>query len=293
METESEASSWKPLGRERPLSPSIDPAETDLCPCGEESLDTTGGPHVIGARCREQVARHVRRRFGSHRYAGRYAADVEDLIQDCYRHLLAPKGLASFLPDPTRPRADAFRGWLWCVVRNHCNNKAQYIKTHPESGSDCLESLPESRDALTPDQAFARTRLRELNEEAVAQVEPTWRTKGPVWSERFDVILQLVYERDADAKRAGQRLRINDVHLRQLKWKLLEEIRREVRKQVLDDLLVDPGLEHESIERKIDEEIEALFHAAYPGSSVWVPFSTEPEPEPEADPKPEQPEPSP
>lgn len=257
--------------------------EASLCACGEAPIDKRHGLHVICVSCREQVVKHVRRRFGPHRFAGRYAADVEDIVQECFRNLLMPSGLESFKPDPERKRADAFRAWLWCVVYYHCNNKTDYFRIHQEIGGYAFDKLPERHAPMTPEQAFARTRLRELNERAVAVVEPRWRVKGAKRGERFDVLLPLLYEKEADTRRARERLDIDDGHLRHLKWELAEDIRRDVRKQIREDLLLEPETDPEP---EIDREIEALFQAAYPGEGVWPLFSNEPEPEPE--PKDEQ-----
>lgn len=242
-----------------------------LCPCGDEPLDTGCGFHAIGVSCRERVVRHVRRRFGPHRFGGRYAAEVEDIVQECFRNLLVPSGLGSFVPDVQRGRKrnDAFRAWLWRLVHNHCNNKADYFERHQEVLGRPLETLPQSRAATTPEQAFAQTRLRDLNEQAVGEVERCWRSKGQKWGERFEVVLSLLYEQEADTQRARARLGINDVHLRQLKWKLAQDLRCRVREQVREDLVLDAGCEGAVVEREIDREIEALFQTAYPGSSVW------------------------
>jgi hypothetical protein len=278
MEIETTSSRQVPL-RAPPTASSIDLSRPSLCACERESLDTRRGLHVLGARCREKVERHVRRRFGPHRYGGRFAAEVPDIIQDCYQKLLAPGGLDSFQPTPGRDVGDAFGGWLWRVVRNHCNNKVHYLLAQPAVASERLDSVPESHDAITPDQAFAQRRICELSERAVAVLAPSWRAKGPLWSERLDVILQLVYEREADTERARERLGITDVHLRQLKLKLTDRIRLEWRKQILGGLLVEPGLEPELIELMIDQEIESLFQAAYPGSSPLPSVASEPAPE--------------
>jgi hypothetical protein len=278
METVQPISSGETLGRAQRMTGL---RERSLCPCGDESLDTARGMHVVGAKCREQVARHVRRRFGPHRFGGRYAADVEDLIQDCYRNLLAPSGLDKFQPAVGRERSDAFRAWLWRVVHNHCNNKEDYFRAHPEVGGDTLDRLHESRHAITPEQAFARTRILEIIAAAAAVVEPAWRAKGPKGSQRFDVIVALVCE-EIDVSGARERLDITSLHVRQLKWQLADELRPEVRKQIRDDLLLPPGSDPEAIEREIDQEIEALFQAAYPGSSVSALFSSEPEPDAES-----------
>jgi hypothetical protein len=209
------------------------------------------------------------------------------MIQDCYQKLLAPGGLDSFRPPPDREVSDAFGAWLWAVVHHHCNNRAHYLQAQPAVGGDGLESVSESQDAITPEQEFARTRIRELSERAVAELAPSWRAKGPVWSERLDVILQLISEKEADSERARTRLGISDEHLRQLKFKLTKRIRHEWRKQILDDLIIEPGVSPEVIELMIDREIEDLFEAAYPGTSPLTSFDddTETETETETTPK--------
>ena len=277
MDTEP-ASSHQFSPRAAPLAGWINLSQPSLCPCGHESLDSGGGRHVIGALCREKVERHVRRRFGRHRYGGRYATEVPDLIQDCYQRLLAPGGLNRFQPAPGREAGDAFAGWLWKVVHNYCNNKVHGLLAQPAVGGDKLDSVPESRDAITPEQAFAQLRIRELGERAVAEAKEDWEAKGAIWIERFNVILQLVYEKEADTARACERLGITDLHLRQLRFKLTARIRLEWRKQILDGLELEPGIEPQVIELMIDREIEALFQEAFPGSSPLSCLGCQPEP---------------
>lgn len=202
------------------------------------------------------------------------------MIQDCYQKLLAPGGLDSFQPPPGREVGDAFGAWLWTVIHNHCNNRAHYLQAQPAVGSDGLEKLGESHDAITPEELFAQTRIRELSERAVAELAPSWRAKGPVWSQRLDVILQLIYEKERDTERARERLGISDEYLRLLKFQLTKGIRRAWRKQILDDLPLEPGLAPEAIELMIDGEIEALFQAAYPGRRLLPFLADEPQTEP-------------
>jgi hypothetical protein len=249
----------------RQLAGWIDLSQPSLCPCGQESLASGGGRHLIGPTCREKIERHIRRRFGAHRYGGRYAAEVPDMIQDCYQKLLGPGGLVSFQLPPGRDAGDAFGAWLWSVLRNYCNNKLHYLQAQPAVGSDDLECVPESRNAITPGQAFARKRICELSKCAVAHVEQNWRAKGVTGGERFDVILPLVYEEDADPQPAYERLGITGGHLRKLKHELRKEIRLESRKQILDGLVLEPEFEPELVELMIDRDIEALLEEAYPG----------------------------
>lgn len=285
--------------------------EANLCPCGEGPLDAGHGLHVVCVVCRDRVVKHVRRRFGPHRYSGRYAAEVEDVVQDCFRILLLPSGLGKFKADPERKRSDAFRAWLWRVVHNHCNNTAKSFRTcqgfHEQPEPDVAitpeQEFPGTRlrdeverrwrgkgpkaesDATTPEQRFARTRLRDLNARAVAEVERCWRAKGPKRGERFDVVLPLVYEMEADTQRARERLGIDDGHLRVLKCKLAADIRRDVRKQVREDLRLEPETDAATIERAIDGEIEDLFQTAYPGGDPGFVFSKNAEPEPKSEPE--------
>ncbi|HEY8947108.1 MAG TPA: hypothetical protein VIM73_22845 [Polyangiaceae bacterium] len=249
--------------------------EQHLCPCGEESVNVPYGLHVIGPRCRAQVATQVRRRFGPARFGGRYAADVEDIIQECYRNLVAPTGLGMFQAPDDGVKGRAFRAWLWRVVHNYCNNKADYLRRQLAVGTNPLKSVHESRHAITPEQAFARERIRELVEVAVREIEPGWRTTA-LMSERFDVILQLLSEQESHTERARERLGVTGNHLRQLKWKLQDEIRRELRKQIMDDLFLEPGIDRETVDCKIDREIGALFEAAYSVRGEWDILSARP-----------------
>ena len=278
-------SSHETLGRAQ-RRVEFDLPKRNLCPCGEESLDAWGGLHVIGAKCRERVAKHTRYHFGRLRLAGRLGTGVEDLIQDCYGKLLGPGGLDSFQPPIGREQGDAFRAWLSAVVRHHCINRRDLIHARPEEGGDTLDRVPESRHAITSEQVFARRRILEIIELAAAAVEPAWRAMGPKRSERFEVIALLLVEK-VDAKTARERLRMNDGLLKKLKSELKSELLPEVRKQVLDDLFLPPGLDPEAIELRIDQEIAELFQAAYPGSSIALPSN---DTEADAESKDEQPE---
>jgi hypothetical protein len=201
------------------------------------------------------------------------------MIQDCYQKLLAPGGVDSFRPVAAPHQRDAFGGWLWQVVCNHCNNKLKYLLAQPAVGHAGKEDLPDQREASSPEQEFARALIRELSEAAVALVAPAWRARGPSWSERFDVIVRLISEEEPDTKRACARLAIDASHLGVLKLKLTALLRLEWRKQIFDGLALEPGLEPEVIELMIDREIEALFQAAYPGSDPPASLASEQEPE--------------
>ncbi|HEU5077520.1 MAG TPA: sigma-70 family RNA polymerase sigma factor [Polyangiaceae bacterium] len=254
----------------------LDLTGANLCACGEEPVDRHLGLHAIGARCRERVVKHVRRRFG-----GRYVDEVEDIVQECFRLLLLPSGLASFEPSPERRRSDAFGAWLWRVVHRHCNSKAAYLRKLPEPLGDEFGDLPERGGGLTPEQGFARRRLRQLNDRAVAEVERHWRAKGPKWGERCDAVLSLLYEKQADTQQVCEQLGIDDGHLRVLKWKLSKAIKCAVRTQVREELRLDPESDPETIERETDGEIADLFQMAFPGREPRFAFWTAPTPEPE------------
>jgi len=263
--------------------------EVSLCPCGEEPRGRYREMHAIGVRCRELVVAHVRRRFGPHRYAGRFAADVEDIVQKCYQKLLGPSGLDSFTPKPEREQRDAFQAWLWTVVCSHCNNKLKYFKIRPIGAVD-FDDLPERCTTTTPEEEFVRTLLREMNQRAVAAVERSWRAKGPEWGERFDAILPLVYAKEADSSRALRQLGIKAGHLRRLKGLLTHDIRSHVRGEVREGLRLTPEMDSATIERRIDQEITDLFDAAYPEGDVPYTFWSDDDdhpPDPEANPNPD------
>jgi hypothetical protein len=267
-----------------------DHCKTDRCPCGEEPLDAPFGAHVVGPQCRAQIERHVRRRFGSHRFRGRYSQAVEDTVQECYEKLVRPGGLDSFRPQPGKPRVEAFRAWLSGVVRYHCNNKGDYFKCRPDLvHGNPVDGLPEPLQAKTPAAAFALESLLTLALGAIADVEPRWREKSPVWRERFDVFLPFVLERDDDYGRAQQRLGIKYDHARQLKFMLDREIGQAARARVRDELFLEPGLSPAEIEARIGQAIEELLCDAFPeGDGFALAFlkperERDPEPEPERD----------
>lgn len=252
--------------------------------------------HAIGARCRELVVKHVRRRFGPHRFGGRYAAEVEDIVQECYQKLLAPSGISSFTPDPGRSRSDAFRAWLWRVVHYHCNNKTDYFRRQLRRSP--TNNCTDWHVLTTPGGVLAQTLLRALNDRAVEAVERSWRAKGPKWSKRFDVLLSLLYAKEADTKRACVILGIKDGNLRILKRRLRLAVLGHVRAQIREDLRLDPKMHPAAIERCIDQELFDLFHTAYPCGEVPYVFRNEddretedddPDPDPDPDHHGEQP----
>ena len=120
----------------------------------------------------------------------------------------------------------------------------------------------------TPEQEFARARLRELHERAVDAIERRWRAKGPQWSERFDVILSLLYAKEADTTRACERLGIKDGNLRILKRRLRLAIDGHMRAQIREDLRLDANMDRAIIERRVDQEVRDLLHTAYPGGDA-------------------------
>jgi len=235
------------------------------CPCSE-GLAAPAGGQILCAKHAEQVLRHVRRRFGSHRFGGRYAHYVEDIVHECYVNLLAPGGLDSFDPDPGRPRADAFGAWLWGVLRNQCHNKLNYLSHHPSG--EPLEMAAEPTHGMTPEQAFAQTFLTDLLKAAVAKVEACWKAKGAKKGERFEVFLPFVFEENVTYEQAQLLLGISNVHAKKLKHDLSEDVLQALRRLVRDTLYLEPGLGHDAIERRIDAEIEALIVAAYPPRSI-------------------------
>jgi hypothetical protein len=259
----------EPLGGENPLVAPVDDPGTVACRCGEEPIDTSFGQHVVGPKCRAQIARDVRHRFGAQRYGGRLYQFVEDVVQECYEKLVRPGGLDSFRPPPDRPPASAFRAWLAGVVRNHCNNKQKYWQVRPDLEGIKLDQLGDPMHAETPAQALALQSLRELKDGAVADVEPRWREKGAKWSERFDVFLPFVLEQDDDYERAQERLGISALNARQLKFKLAGEIGLAARSRVRDELFLEPGLSSAEVDARIDQAIDELFRDAFPEREDW------------------------
>jgi hypothetical protein len=285
VELEPPTNAWKPLGSQQLMAAPPDDPEDEACPCGEEPIGALFGQHVVGVKCRAQIEGAVRHRFGAHRYRGRFSQAVEDVVQECYVKLVRPGGLDSFRPQPGKPRADSFRAWLSGVVRNHCNNKGDHIRSHPDLDADPVDGIPEPMHAKTPAAAFAEEALRDLARGAVADVEARWRQKGAVSSERFDVFLPFVLERDDDYGRAQRRLAIKYDHARKLKFTLDGEIRRAARARVRDELFLEPGLSPAEIEAMIDQAIDELLCDAFPGGEGRALGFLKAEPEPELEPE--------
>jgi len=270
-----------------------DTSKARACPCGEEPIDVRLGQHIIGPNCQALVIGQVRRRFGAHRYGGRLAHDVEDIVQECYKKLLAPGGLDSFRPPPARPLAVAFRAWLFGVVKYHCHNKWRDFRRRnrvtdnpkPTSGAatdaEPLASTVETPDVVTPESEWARDWLRALAEGAVADVEVMWTKKGGSWSDRFHAVLPIAVPVGEDYANASATLGIPSNHARQLVFGLRGDLRKAGRARVEDELSLEPGLSRASIEAKITEAIRELLDAAFPGGHGlrWDFFAAEEEPE--------------
>jgi len=229
---------------------------------------------VLGAECAGRVVCNVRWWL-----CRRYPDELEDFVQDVYVKLVAESGLGTFAPPPGSG-AEAFRGWLYGVVRNYalCTIRRRKLRAHIALAK--TEMLPEPTDGS---QAFARRCIVDMVGAAVETVKNRWSAKAEGWHERFDVFLQFVQEKDSDYERARARLGISYENAKKLRHDLKEEICLEVRAQVRDGLLLEPGLDSETIERMIDHEIRALFDEAFPDNCVWDLFF--PEPNHESDPE--------
>jgi DNA-directed RNA polymerase specialized sigma24 family protein len=233
------------------------------CPCGAE-LEAPHSGQLLCSEHQQQIARYVRRRFGPHRYGGRYAGSVEDFVQDCLERLVAPGGLDTFRPHAGRERADAFGAWLGVVLRYYCNNKLKYLGIRPDFAGELRDPIPEAAHAMTPAQAFTRQCILELVNAAVARVGVEWKSKGSKAAQRFDVFLPFVLGGDARYEQAQEVLGVSEGNAKRIKCNLAQDIQFALRCLVRDTLHLEPGLDHKSIERRIDEEIDALFEAAYP-----------------------------
>ena len=272
-------SRWVPPGRQKPMV--LSSSEPARCPCGDEPNDDCRDGHAIGPNCRRLVVAHVRRRFGAHRYGGRMAHHVEDVVQECYMKLLVRGGLDSFQPRPDRPLAVAFRVWLFALVGNHCNNQLKKAGRDPIHNSDrpnptdsqsdsstgALRRVFEPMDTVSPEVKFARDWLRCLADDAVTDVEAGWRARRKNGAERFRVLLPIALERDGcgDYQRASEDLGILHNNARLLAHELREDLDTAVRKRVQDELRLEPGLSEASIKARVDAAIKEHFDAAFPG----------------------------
>ena len=251
---------------------------TRSCPCGEETLNAVHGRGVLGAECASRVVRNLR--WWLHR---RYPSEHEDFVQEVYLKLVGKNGLESFVPPPDSG-AEAFRGWLYGVVRFYALYTIQQRTRRDHIGLAKTEMLPEP---ISGDQAFARMSILEMISIAVEAIKLRWCAKGGPWAERFEVFLLFVREEDTNYARAQARLGISYELAKKLCHDLKSEICFAVRAQVRDTLSLEPGLDFETIERLIDQEIQALFAEAFSDDCVWDLFF--PEPKPESQPGPEDP----
>jgi hypothetical protein len=224
---------------------------------------------LLCSKHQQQIAGYVGRRFGRKRYGGRYASSVEDFVQECYEKLLRPNGLGTFRPDAGSDRADAFGAWLGGLLYFYCNNKLKYLRLRePESWHPIPEPapnpIPGPAHTLTPHEVFMQECIRDLVCAAAARVEVNWKVRGAQASRRFDVFLPFVIEGKTDYKQAQEVLGGSEEHARKIKCDLAKDIKIALRRLVRDTLDLEPGLDHDGIERRIDEEIDALFKAAFP-----------------------------
>lgn len=261
MEVQPPTCPWASPGNSNLMSRSGDERDGPHCPCGQE-LEERESKHFLCATHRQQVVSAVKRRFGRHRYGGRYAASVEDFVNDCYEKLLRPGGVASF-----RAGARPFGGWLHVVVRNFCNNKQDYLLAHPGVAGESLDSALDSAFGVTPDQAFARRYALDLVRDSVAEVEAEWKARGPKASQRFDVFAPFILGEAARYGDAQSALGVTVSNAKKIKSELAEGIRLALRRRVRDTLDIEPGLNHECIERQVDQEIEELLSGAFPKGS--------------------------
>jgi hypothetical protein len=267
-------SGWQATSATPPMIASPDDVSFQRCPCGAESLGAHAGQHVLGPTCRALVVGHVGRSCGA-----RFAHDVEDIVQDCYRKLWSPGGLDHFRPPPDRPRARAFRAWLYQVVWNHCANWRGYVRrrpdlhrhgnpTPPDDASDAeaglLGRLFDPAHTPTQEEEWALNWLRSIAGSAVADARARW-SRRPKSARRFDVILPVALKLEGTYALAAAQLGIKENHARQLGDVLRKALRKAVRARVQDELFLEPALSQKSIDAKIDEAIQEHFEAACPG----------------------------
>jgi DNA-directed RNA polymerase specialized sigma24 family protein len=274
VELEPPTSTWEPIQSSKPMPLRADEPDHSCCPCGEELAPLLVAP-VLCARHHRQIVRHVERRFGRHRYGGRYASCVEDIVQECYVKVVRPGALDSFEPRDGRSRADAFGAWLWGVVRYHCNNKLDYYRRRPDFAGEPLASLEEIDSAMTPEEAFGVQCILDHVRGAVADVKAAWKM-NPTKSQRFDVFLPLVLKEGGSYKAAEAAASVSQSNARRLTHELRKQVIHALRQRVRDTLDLEPGLTQEAIRRRIDAEIKELLKASYRPTKV-APQKTESE----------------
>jgi DNA-directed RNA polymerase specialized sigma24 family protein len=232
---------------------------------------------VIGSECAGAVVRNVRWWLGR-----RYPDEVEDFVQDIYLKLVAPKGLETFIR-PAEAVGEAFRAWLYGVVRFHSLHTIQMRVRRAHIALGKTDALPEPTDRA---QAFARACITDMVTKAIESVSRDWAAHKEHGRERFDVFLPFVLEADSNYARARARLGISYELAKKLRHDLKEHICSAVRAQVRDSLALEPGLDAETIARRIDDEICDLFEQAFPDNCVWDLFFPFPDSNDEPESKP-------
>ena len=249
------------LRRARPIGGDIDLAHVQFVFVRSRSLDSGQGLHVLGPSCRGESratrspsvwtasVRRPLRNGGSGHHSG--------LLPKVAR---CPVGsIAS-----SRGRGEMRAMRLALVVDGGGPSLQQPVALPGGAAGGrrrrAKTSLARVDDAITPEQAFARMRIVELSERAIAELAPSWRAKGPAVGRTFRVILELICEKEADSEaEPGSGSASPTGHVRQLKFHLSRGIRREWRKQVLEELVLEPRLAPEAVERMIDEKSRLCF----------------------------------
>jgi DNA-directed RNA polymerase specialized sigma24 family protein len=240
--------------------------EPGSCPCGDERV-ARYGLHLLGEECSSRVVRCVRGFFG----AGSSLAtseEMEDAVQECYSQLARPGQLDLFNAPPDRARADAFRGWLYTVVKRTCQDRARRAEGRLRLWKAASARLDELETPLTPDQAGARRCILDRAQHAVDVVRQERWAHGADCGRRFELLLDALMNDQAAHSLLSANLAPTENAAAKAKSELVEALTRAFRDRTRDELTLEPGLDPEIIEDRVDADIEDLFATAYPHQGV-------------------------
>lgn len=226
-----------------------------VCPCGDP-LDVVPRRHIVCRECLRRVERHVERRFGRHRYGGRFARYVGDFVQDCYEKLYREGGIDRFVaPSDAEARRTAFRGWLWTVVHHHCNGVlAKWNRRLDDDQPHADEPPPPA--PLTPEEALMHQYRLTLAQGCIEQVHRAWSARGR--GDKFSVLIGFLCGDGSTYAQVAERLDVSVEHARVLVHELREGLWGALIAAVRATIVIPFGLGPASTRALIEDEVAQI-----------------------------------
>jgi hypothetical protein len=128
--------------------------------------------------------------------------------------------------------------------------------------------MDELETPLTPDQAFARQCILDRAQDAVEIVRQERWAHGADCGRKFELLLEaLMHDQAANALLSANLAPTKNAAAR-AKSELVQAVTRAFRDLTRDELTLEPGLDPEAIEDRVDADIADLFANAYPHRGV-------------------------